>query len=107
MESKPGFDDDLRPKRQRSSWLVRSIGWMISVAVVGGMALSVTAGTEKYRKGLRRALLGARQAALVPRVGVPLGPGTRSICGRGRARDRRRDGRCGAGRDRRRDGIQP
>ena len=72
MESKPGFDDEFQPKGQRRLWLVRSIGWMMSVMVVGGIALSVTAGTEKYEKGPRRALLRARQAVPVPRVGVPL-----------------------------------
>jgi hypothetical protein len=72
MESKPGFDDEFQPKPQGSSRLVRSIGWMMSVAVVGGVALSVTAGTGKYKKSPRRALLGARQAVPVPKVGAPL-----------------------------------
>ena len=48
MESKPGFDDEFSSRKDGVwLWLVRSMGWMMSVVAVGGIALSVTAGTEK------------------------------------------------------------
>jgi hypothetical protein len=69
MKLKPGFDDELQPKKQPWFRSIRSIGQLMLVVAVGGLTVAVVAGIANQKRS-RRYLRGpvVQRPVQVPQV---------------------------------------